>query len=84
MQSRESETPAKLTAERIRERIASKPLVLGREAVPVTASMGVATFPEHGKDYDKVFEAADNALYVSKSEGKNRVTVAGPPKPARL
>ena len=47
--------------------------------VTTTVSMGVATFPDHGKDYDHVLEAADNALYVSKAQGKNRVTLAQPP-----
>lgn len=69
---------ARLTAERIRERIANAPLQIGGKAVATTASMGIATFPDHGKDYDRVFEAADNALYASKTSGKNRVTVAPP------
>ncbi len=67
---------ARQTAERIRERIAAAPLEIGDKRVAITASMGVATFPEHGGDYDEVFEAADSALYASKSQGKNRVTLA--------
>jgi diguanylate cyclase (GGDEF)-like protein len=67
---------ARLTAERIRERIAAEPLTFGERSVAITASMGVATFPDHGGDYEEVFEAADAALYISKSNGKNRVTVA--------
>lgn len=67
---------ARQTAERIRERIAAEPLSIGDKTVPITASMGVATFPDHGGDYDEVFEAADTALYASKSGGKNRVTIA--------
>lgn len=67
---------ARLTAERIRERIAAEPLVFGEKTVTITASMGVATYPDHGSDYEEVFEAADAALYTSKSSGKNRVTVA--------
>lgn len=67
---------ARLTAERIRERINTTPLTIGDQQVEITASMGVASYPEHGNDYDQVFEAADTALYASKSGGKNRVTVA--------
>lgn len=67
---------ARLTAERIRARIAATPLNIGGKHVSTTASMGVATYPDHGKDYERVFEAADNALYVSKSRGKDRVSVA--------
>jgi diguanylate cyclase (GGDEF)-like protein len=67
---------ARLTAERIRERIEKTPLAIGNIQVNITASMGVAAYPIHGADYDAVFEAADTALYASKSSGKNRVTVA--------
>jgi diguanylate cyclase (GGDEF)-like protein len=67
---------ARQTAERIRERIATAPLDIGNAKVSITASMGVATYPDHGADYNEVFEAADAALYASKSQGKNRVSVA--------
>jgi diguanylate cyclase (GGDEF)-like protein len=67
---------ARLTAERIRERIANTPLVIGGREIHITASMGIATFPDHGKDYETVFEAAAAALYKSKTAGKNRVTIA--------
>lgn len=74
---------ARLTAERIRERIAATPLNVGNLKLDITASMGVATYPEHGADYQLVFDAADTALYASKSKGKNRVTVAHPVKSSR-
>jgi diguanylate cyclase (GGDEF)-like protein len=67
---------ARLTAERIRERIQSTPLTVGNNKISITASMGVASYPDHGADYEQVFEAADTALYASKTSGKNRVTVA--------
>lgn len=73
---------ARLTADRIRERIAASPLHISGREINITASMGVASFPANGKDFDRVFEAADNALYQSKTEGKNRVTLA-PVLPAR-
>ncbi len=74
---------ARLTAERIRERIAATPLIFETHRVDITASMGVASYPDHGADYEQVFEAADNALYASKSGGKNKVTVAQPLRPLR-
>ena len=67
---------ARLTAERIRERIANTPLTVGNEKVQISASMGVAAYPDHGNEYEDVFEAADTALYASKTNGRNRVTVA--------
>jgi len=41
-----------------------------------TASLGVASFPEHGWDAAAVFSAADQALYQAKASGRNRVAVA--------
>jgi diguanylate cyclase (GGDEF)-like protein/PAS domain S-box-containing protein len=42
----------------------------------VTASLGVAVFPDHGTDDDGVVKAADNALYRAKTGGRNCVMVA--------
>ena len=41
--------------------------------IPVTASFGVATYPETVKVRDQLFPAADKALYIAKHEGRNRV-----------
>ncbi len=64
---------AKLLAERVRTELAASvyPCDLGK--VQVTASLGVATFPQSGKDGSALFEAADRALYAAKHGGRNRV-----------
>jgi len=41
----------------------------------VTASFGVAAFPE-AKELRELVAAADSALYAAKREGKNRVVVS--------
>ncbi len=46
---------------------------------PVTISIGVAAFPEHGIDGAEVLRCADEALYRAKREGRNRIAVAGRP-----
>ena len=69
---------ALLTAERIREKIAIATLHIGAKQVPISASMGVATYPDSGADFDRVLEASDAAMYTSKNGGKNRVTAAPP------
>ncbi len=47
---------------------------------PVYISAGVATFPEHGMERDLLVKAADNALYVAKQSGRNRVCLAATAK----
>ena len=60
-------------AERLRARIAAQPLLHNGAAIPVTASFGVATYPETVKVRDQLFPASDKALYIAKHEGRNRV-----------
>jgi diguanylate cyclase (GGDEF)-like protein len=66
---------AAMVAERIRARIAATALSMGPGAVPTTVSIGVATYPTDGDDFDKLAKNADRALYASKAQGRNRVTV---------
>lgn len=39
----------------------------------VTASFGVATFPDHAADAARLVRSADRALYQAKAKGRNRV-----------
>lgn len=41
----------------------------------ITASMGVAIYPEHGSTTGEVLRAADQALYRAKRDGRDRVSV---------
>jgi diguanylate cyclase (GGDEF)-like protein len=43
---------------------------------PLTLSIGIASFPNHGESSDLVLQAADMALYQAKNEGRDRVVVA--------
>lgn len=42
----------------------------------ITVSVGVATFPEDGPTGEQVLVAADQALYLAKHQGRNRVVTA--------
>lgn len=46
--------------------------ILGHK-LSVSASLGVSLYPEDGQDYEQLSSAADDAMYRSKSLGKNRV-----------
>ncbi|HET9960188.1 MAG TPA: diguanylate cyclase [Polyangiaceae bacterium] len=47
----------------------------GRSLGEVTVSAGIANFPAHGDDRDKLFRLADRALYRAKRAGRNRIEV---------
>ena len=38
-------------------------------------SIGVAEYPSHGDNYSALMKNADTAMYVSKQEGKNRISI---------
>ncbi len=65
---------ATLLAERIREELQKHVFQTPKGPLQVTCSVGVATFPEAGRDWEALFKSADEALYVSKRSGRNRVT----------
>ncbi len=44
----------------------------------ITGSLGVATFFEHTENIDELLELTDQAMYTSKRNGRNRVTLAKP------
>jgi diguanylate cyclase (GGDEF)-like protein len=46
------------------------------EVPDVTVSVGVASFPGHASETDALVKAADDAMYVSKRSGKDKVVVS--------
>jgi diguanylate cyclase (GGDEF)-like protein/excisionase family DNA binding protein len=66
---------ARRVAERARRLVAA--VSLERGAAPVTITVGVALFPDHGADKDALIGAADGALYSGKQAGGDRVVVPG-------
>ena len=64
-----------IAAERIRKAIEEVQIeVIGN----ITASIGVATFGEHSDNLTELMELTDFAMYTSKKNGRNRVTLANP------
>jgi diguanylate cyclase (GGDEF)-like protein len=81
------ETPcsgALAVANKILGTIQKSPLSVRDLTVTVTASIGVACYPEHGSSIEAIKEKADKAMYASKSAGKNRVTLFSVDAPAEV
>jgi diguanylate cyclase (GGDEF)-like protein len=73
---RQSKEAARSKVERMRRAIASTPF-LQKEHIDarLTASFGLASFPEDAKDKRQLLAEADRCLFRSKNAGKDRVTV---------
>lgn len=56
-----------------------QPIRIGEHMVVVSASIGVALFPQHGSDEEALLHAADKAMYAAKALGKNRYCIAVEP-----
>jgi len=68
---------ARDTAERLRRKVAEKPQPLGNgQEVPLTISVGVAVYPDHGQTASTLCAAADKAMYLAKQRGRNCVAMA--------
>ncbi len=62
-----------IAAERIRTAIEEYHV---EEVGRITASIGVGTYPEHSNSLDELLEMTDHAMYRSKINGRNQVTLA--------
>lgn len=68
---------AESRAEDLRKAIEQMHVLLGNVRLPaVTISVGVAVFPDHAPDGDRLLKFADIALYEAKKRGRNCVVSA--------
>jgi diguanylate cyclase (GGDEF)-like protein len=68
---------ARRRAEELRSAIESMTVRYADTNLPrVTISIGVAAFPDSGSTVQEIVKSADEALYRSKAEGRNRVILA--------
>jgi len=69
--------------EDLRKAVEATSVVCGAETIHLTASFGIATFPQHGQTRDTLIAAADQALYAAKRGGRNQVKSYSPSTDAR-
>jgi len=73
------ETPgeqAMHAAERVRQRLAASPLSWAGAALPLSVSIGVAELGRDENEVTAALQRADRALYLAKSQGRNRSVLA--------
>jgi diguanylate cyclase (GGDEF)-like protein/PAS domain S-box-containing protein len=59
------------TAQKILEMVA-EPFAVGEHELSVTASIGMAVFPQDGRDLETLVRCADAAMYQAKQNGRSR------------
>ena len=69
-------TNAVAIAEKIRSAL-MKTFDVEGHAINISCSIGIAIYPIHGQNELTLMKHADDAMYKSKSDGKNRITVFG-------
>jgi diguanylate cyclase (GGDEF)-like protein len=69
---------ADVWARRLLEEVRQMKISLhGATLPPLTVSIGVALYPQHGDGADTVLRAADRALYEAKRAGRDQVVIKG-------
>jgi diguanylate cyclase (GGDEF)-like protein/PAS domain S-box-containing protein len=71
-----SRTDVERIAVRILQSVAQPVLLAGGQPGTVSASLGIALAPEHGRDLERLLQLADLAMYEAKLKGKNRYAFA--------
>ncbi|WP_347252023.1 diguanylate cyclase [Legionella sp.] len=69
---------AKRRAENIRCDVSMLSIKYGAQHVgPITVSIGISIYPQHGLTIAELIDAADKALYAAKNSGRNKIIAYG-------
>lgn len=72
----------KTVAERVLEAL-SRPFQIAGHEIFVSGSIGIALYPDHGENIERLYERADAAMYAAKAGGRKRFEFVSPlPAPA--
>lgn len=66
---------ADIFANRLRIKLAEKPVIHGEQKINLTLSIGIATIKRSDINNDECLKRADQALYRAKTNGRNRVEI---------
>ena len=66
---------AVMFAKKVIERL-TRPIRIDAQDVNISASIGIAFYPEHGETPDELINQADGAMYVVKRKGENSYVIA--------
>jgi diguanylate cyclase (GGDEF)-like protein len=72
------ESTAEEVAQRIRATIEQAGLRGREDAPPLTVSIGISTAPQNATTHEELVRRADDAMYASKHQGRNRCTLWTP------
>lgn len=76
---------AAATAGALRDRLRGTALLSAENInLHITASFGLATFPQDGNNLHDIIRAADTMMYCAKAEGRDRLVVASGDRPANM
>ncbi|MBN2866797.1 MAG: EAL domain-containing protein [Thiotrichales bacterium] len=51
------------------------PFFINKKQMNLSASVGIASYPVHGQDFESLLKNADVAMYQAKSQGRNNYTI---------
>jgi diguanylate cyclase (GGDEF)-like protein/PAS domain S-box-containing protein len=73
----ETETDASKVGEKILHAL-NRPFELAGHNLKISSSIGVAVYPQHGKEEKRLIKSADIAMYHAKKAGRNNVKIYQP------
>lgn len=71
----ENSEMALIVAEKIRKAI-GQPCVIEGNTMSISCSIGIALYPQHGRDEITLSKNADDAMYKAKAEGRDAIRIA--------
>lgn len=71
-------------SERLRQSVASRPVMMNDKPMNITISIGSALSRHDDSGWQALFDRADKALYQSKAEGRNTVSISEPEHTAEV